>query len=38
MCLDLIGRLGARQHLLRALDDLLSEKEEEWRLVLGGQN
>ena len=38
MCLDLVGRLGARVRLLRALDDLLPEKEEEWRLVLGGQN
>ena len=38
VCLDLVGRLGARERLLRALDDLLSEKEEEWLLVLGGQN
>ena len=38
MCLDLVGRLGATERLLRALDDLLSEKEEEWRLVLRGQN
>ena len=38
MCLDLLGRLVARERLLRALDDLLSEKEEEWRLVLGEQN
>ena len=36
MCLDLVGCLGER--LLRGLDDLLSEKEEEWSLVLGGQN
>ena len=33
-----MGRLGAGERLLRGLDDLLSEKEEEWRLVLGGQN
>ena len=33
-----MGRLGARERLLRGLDDLLSEKEEEWRLVLGEQN
>ena len=25
-CLDLVGRLGARERLLRGLDDLLSEK------------
>ena len=37
-CLDLVGHLGARERLLRGLDDLLSEKEEEWRLVLRGQN
>ena len=33
-----MGRLGARERLLRGLGDLLSEKEKEWRLVLGGQN
>ena len=33
-----MGRLCARERLLRGLDDLLTEKEEEWRLVLGGQN
>ena len=37
-CLDLVGCLGARERLLQGLDDLLSEKEEEWRLVLGGHN
>ena len=35
MCLNLVGRLVARERFLRRLDELLSEKEEEWRWVLG---
>ena len=32
-----MGRLGAKEHLLRGLEYLFSEKEEEWRLGLGEQ-
>ena len=35
---ELGGALGCKGTFLRGLDDLLSEKEEEWRLVLGEQN